>query len=188
MHGLRARPVGAGDRVLVIGASGGVGSFAVQMAVAAGATVTGVCSARNTQAVVALGAARAVDYETSSILDTDERFDLILDNVGAQPMLALEKLTTPTGILLANSGFRGPDGGAIARAVKANWRGRVLRKRIGTFFSSTNQEDLRVLANMLADGTIKPLVDTMFDLEHAAEAMRRMGSHHARGKVIVSVS
>ncbi len=187
LHGLRLRPVGPGDHVLVIGASGGIGSFAVQMALAAGATVTGVCSARNAQIVLGLGARHVIDYASESVMDTDQRFDLILDNVGAQPMLALEKLTTPTGILVPNSGEPGPDGAALARIVKANWRGRVLRKRIGTFYSSPNREDLRALAGMLADGTITPLVDTMFTLSHGPEAMGRVASRHARGKVIVSI-
>lgn len=187
LHGLRLRPVGPGDHVLVIGASGGIGSFAVQMAVAAGATVTGVCSARNAQTVLDLGASRVIDYTSESVVDTDQRFDFIFDNAGADPMLALEKLTTPTGILVPNSGEPGPDGGALARVIKAMWRGRVLRKRIGAFYSSPHREDLQALADMLADGTITPLVDTMFTLSHGPEAMERVASRHARGKVIVSV-
>lgn len=187
LHGLRLRPVGPGDHVLVIGASGGIGSFAVQMAVAAGATVTGVCSARNAQTVLDLGASRVIDYTSESVTDTDQRFDFIFDNAGADPMLALEKFTTPTGILVPNSGEPGPDGGALARIMKAMWRGRVLHKRIGTFYSSPNREDLRLLADMLADGVIAPLVDTMFTLSHGPEAMERVASRHARGKVIVSM-
>jgi NADPH:quinone reductase-like Zn-dependent oxidoreductase len=171
----------------VIGASGGIGSFAVQLAAAAGATVTGVCSARNAQTVLGLGATRVIDYTSESVVDTRERFDLIFDNAGADAMLALEKLTTPTGIVVPNSGEPGPDGGALARVVKATWRGKVLHKRIGTFLSSPRREDLRALADMLADGTITPLVDTMFPLAHAPEAMARVASRHARGKVIVSV-
>ncbi len=187
LHGLRLRPVGPGDHVLVIGASGGIGSFAVQMAVAAGAIVTGVCSARNAQTVLGLGASSVIDYTSESVVDTDQRFDFIFDNAGAIPMLALEKLTTPTGIVVPNSGEPGPDGAALARVIKAMWRGRVLRMRIGTFYSSPNGEDLRVLADMLAHGTITPLVDTMFTLDHGPEAMARVASRHARGKVIISI-
>jgi NADPH:quinone reductase-like Zn-dependent oxidoreductase len=187
LHGLRLRPVGPGDHVLVIGASGGIGSFAVQMAAAAGATVTGVCSARNAQSVLGLGASHVIDYTSESVVDTHQRFDFIFDNAGAAPMLALEKLTTPTGIVVPNSGEPGPDGGALARLVKATWRGRVLRRRIGAFYSSPNREDLRLLAAMLADGTVHPLVDTMFTLSHGPDAMARVASRHARGKVIVSV-
>lgn len=187
LHGLRVRPVGPGDHVLIIGAAGGIGSFAVQLAAAAGATVTGVCSAAKAQQVLDLGAHRVIDYATQSVLDLEERFDLIFDNVGAEPMLALEKLTAPTGILLPNSGERGPDGGALARVVKAMWRGKVLRKRIGSFYSSPNPQDLALLADMLADGTLTVPVDTMFSLAHGREAMERVASRHARGKVVVSV-
>ncbi|WP_291380258.1 NAD(P)-dependent alcohol dehydrogenase [Demequina sp.] len=187
LHGLRVRPVGPGDKVLVIGASGGIGSFAVQMAAAAGATVTGVCSSGNVQAVLDLGAHRVIDYTSESVLDTEERFDLIFDNVAADRMLALEKLTTATGVLLPNSGEPGPDGGALARVTKAAWRGKVLRKRIGVFYSSPNQQDLRALADMLTDGSLTVLMDTMFTLSHGADAMQRVASRHARGKVVVSV-
>ncbi len=187
LHGLRLRPVGPGDRVLVIGASGGIGSFAVQMAVAAGATVTGVCSSANVRTVLDLGAHRVIDYTRESVVDTQERFDFIFDNVGADPMLALEKLTTSTGILVPNSGEPGPDGGALARVLKATWRGTVLRKRIGSFYSSPNPQDLHILANMLADGSLTVLVDTMFSLAHGREAMLRVASRHARGKVVVSM-
>jgi NADPH:quinone reductase-like Zn-dependent oxidoreductase len=187
LQGLRLRPVGPGDRVLVIGASGGIGSFAIQMAAAVGATVTGVCSAANVQTVLDLGAHSVIDYTSESVVDSQERFDFIFDNVGAHPMLALEKLTTPTGIVVPNSGEPGPDGGALARVIKATWRGKVLRKRVGSFYSSPNQRDLRTLADMVGDGTLTVLVDTMFDLAHGRDAMERVASRHARGKVVVSV-
>lgn len=121
LHGLRLHPVGPGDHVLVIGACGGIGSFAVQMAAAAGATVTGVCSGRNAQTVLDLGATHVIDYTSESVLDTDQRFDLIFDNAGANPMLALEKLTTPTGIVSFTSALA-PSSHRPPARICARWR------------------------------------------------------------------
>jgi NADPH:quinone reductase-like Zn-dependent oxidoreductase len=187
LTGLRQREVGGGDRVLVIGASGGIGSFAVQLAKASGAHVTGVCSTRNIDAVRGLGANAVVDYTMQRVSALEGPFDLIFDNVGATPMLALERMASPTGLVLPNSGENGPDGGALARVVKANWHGRVRRKRLASFYSAPTRDNLELLGGMLANGTITPLVDTMFTLDHAADAMARVASRHARGKVVVSV-
>lgn len=187
LQGLRLRPPGPGSRVLIIGASGGIGSFAVQMAASAGAQVTGVCSSHNVGLVKALGAAHVVDYTRDSLVDMPERFDFIFDNVGAHRMLALAHLTTKDGLLVVNSGEDGPDGGALARVVKAAWHGKVRRRRITAFYSSPTAQDLEQLAHMLGAGTIAPSLDTMFTLDHAADAMARVASRHARGKVVVSV-
>lgn len=187
LQGLRLRPPGPGSRVLIIGASGGIGSFAVQMAAAAGAEVTGVCSSHNVDLVKALGAAHVLDYTKESVVGTQERFDLIFDNVGAHRMLALAPLTTETGLLVVNSGAEGPDGGALARVIKATWHGKVMHRRITAFYSSPAAADLDQLAEMLVSGTIVPSLDTMFTVDHAADAMARVASRHARGKVVVSV-
>lgn len=197
LHGLRragldpwptdsaAQPL-AGKRVLVIGAGGGVGSATVQLAAGAGAQVTGVCSARAADAVVELGAQRTVDYATEDVLELDGEFDLIMDNVGAQRMLDLEQLVTDSGVLFPNAGIPGPDGGAITRVAKANWHGKVRRRRIATFLATTNAADLRLLADHLADGTFTPLVDSRWDLTQASAALQRVADGHAHGKVIVT--
>lgn len=176
-----------GLRLLIIGASGGIGSFAVQMAVSAGAQVTGVCSSHNVGLVKDLGAAHVVDYTKHSLVDLPERFDFIFDNVGAHRMLALARLTTKDGLMVVNSGEDGPDGGALARVVKAVWHGKIMRRRIAAFYSSPTAQDMERLAQMLGAGTIAPSLDTMFTLDHAADAMARVASRHARGKVVVSV-
>jgi NADPH:quinone reductase-like Zn-dependent oxidoreductase len=177
---------GTGKRVLIIGASGGIGSFAVQMAKAAGAHVTGVCSGRNADAVRGLGADAVVDYTQEAVTDLPAWFDLIFDNVGADPMASLLTLTTPTGIVLPNSGLDGPDGGALARVVKTHARRLLLRQRYRSFYSAPMSTKLEAIGRLLADGTIAPLVDSVLPLERGSEAMARVASKHARGKVIVT--
>lgn len=185
---LRKRPVGPGDRVLVTGASGGVGSAAVQLAKAEGAHVTAVCSGRNVDAVRGLGADVVVDYEHESYTDLEPGFALVIDNVGAVPMLALERLTAPNGLMIPNSGVRGADGGALARVAKAAWRGGVLRKRIATVVASSGSADLERLGAMLASGRLTPLIDSVHPLDRAVDAMARVATHHASGKVLVAVA
>ncbi|WP_061961222.1 NAD(P)-dependent alcohol dehydrogenase [Demequina flava] len=176
----------AGKRVLVIGAGGGVGSATVQIAAGAGAHVTGVCSAGVADAVAALGAHRTVDYATEDVLALEGGFDLILDNVGAVPMLDLEQLVAPSGILFPNSGIPGPDGGAITRVAKANWHGKVRRRRIGTFLSTVIQSDMQLVADHLADGSFTPLVDSRWNLTQASAALQHIADGHVHGKVVVT--
>lgn len=185
---LRRRPVGPGDRVLVTGASGGVGSAAVQLAKAEGAHVTAVCSGHNVEAVRGLGADAVIDHEHESYTDLEPGFALVIDNVGAVPMLALERLTAPDGLMIPNSGVRGPDGGALARLAKAAWRGGVLRKRIATVVASSGSADLERLGALLASGRLTPLIDSVLPLDRAVDAMARVATHHARGKVLVAVA
>jgi NADPH:quinone reductase-like Zn-dependent oxidoreductase len=175
-----------GKRVLIIGASGGIGSFAVQMAKADGAHVTAVCSGRNADAVRALGADSVVDYTRESVTDLPAWFDLIFDNVGAVPMASLLELTTPRGVVLPNSGLDGPDGGAIRRVLKTHLRRMLLRKRYRAFYSAPTSAKLEQIARLLADGTITPLIDEVLPLERGSEAMARVASKHARGKVVVT--
>ncbi|GIG55623.1 NAD(P)-dependent alcohol dehydrogenase [Demequina activiva] len=177
---------GAGKRVLIVGASGGIGSFAVQIAKAAGAHVTAVCSGRNADAVRALGADAVVDYTQEAVTDLPAWFDLVFDNVGADPMASLLRLTTPTGVVLPNSGLDGPDGGALARVVKAYTRHLLLRRRYRAFYSAPSTAKLQAIGQLLSEGTIAPLVDSVMPLERGSEAMARVASKHARGKVIVT--
>ncbi|WP_062077136.1 NAD(P)-dependent alcohol dehydrogenase [Demequina globuliformis] len=177
-----------GSRVLVIGAAGGIGSFAVQLAARGGSDVTGVCSASGADAVMGLGAQRTVDYATEDVLALDGPFDLILDNVGAVPMLALERLVAPGGTLIPNAGIDGADGGALARVAKAAWHGKVRRRRISTFYSAPNAKDLALLAQCVADGRLTPLVDSTWPLAQASAALQRVAAGHAHGKVIVTPS
>ncbi|MFP5359867.1 MAG: NAD(P)-dependent alcohol dehydrogenase [Actinomycetes bacterium] len=187
LHGLRAAGLAPGQRVLINGAAGGIGHLAVQLATATGAEVTAVCSAANADWVADLGAARVVDYTRESILDLDERFDLVFDNVGNHRMREVMRLLTPGGVLLPNSGEPGPDGGPLARVAKAAWVNLVVRGvRVQTYYSSPRREDLERLAAMLADGTLRPHVDRVWALREAEAALARVASRHAAGKVVVA--
>src|SRR5690606_22417155 len=130
------------------------GSFAVQMAKAAGAHVTGVCSTRNVDTVKALGADAVVDYTRECVTNLPAEFNLVFDNVGAVPMAALHELTTPTGLVIPNSGLDGPDGGALLRVLKASVRRTLLRKRYRTYLSTPSTAALEAIARELAGGSL----------------------------------
>ena len=181
-----AAEVEAGQRVLVMGASGGVGSFAVQMAAGAGAHVTAVCSTRNVEAVRALGAHAVLDYTRERVTDLPDWFDAIVDNVGATPMESLHALTSPTGVVVPNSGLDGPDGGALMRVLRANARRALLRRRYRTFYSAPSTAKLERIGRDLASGALTPLIDSTLPLDRGSEAMARVASGHARGKVVVT--
>lgn len=174
-----------GTRVLIIGASGGIGSFAIQLAKHAGAHVTGVCSGRNAEAVRALGADGVVDYTRESVTDLPAWFDVIFDNVGAIPMEALHHLTSPTGVVLPNSGLPGPDGGPLMRVARTQARRLLLRRRYRGFLSTPSTAALERIAAALAEGIITPLIDSVLPLDRGSEAMARVASGHACGKVVV---
>lgn len=174
-----------GTRVLIIGASGGIGSFAVQLATHAGAHVTAVCSGSNADAVRALGAHAVVDYTRDRVTDLPAWFDVVFDNVGAIPMEALHALTSPTGVVLPNSGLPGPDGGPLMRVARTHARRALLRRRYRAFLSVPSTAALEQIAAALADGTLTPLLDAVLPLDQGSEAMARVASGHARGKVVV---
>ncbi|WP_084106473.1 NAD(P)-dependent alcohol dehydrogenase [Demequina sp. NBRC 110056] len=184
--GLPAGADGTGKRVLIVGASGGIGSFAVQLAAAQGAHVTGVCSTRNMDAVRALGADAVVDYTREAVTDLPAWFDVVFDNVGAVPMESLHALTTPTGVVVPNSGLDGPDGGAIMRVLRLHARRILLRRRYRGFYSAPSTAKLEAIGRSLADGALTPLVDEVLPLSRGSEAMARVASGHARGKVVVT--
>jgi NADPH:quinone reductase-like Zn-dependent oxidoreductase len=190
LHGLRdAGGVRAGQRVLVNGASGGVGTFAVQIAAALGAEVTGVCSTRNVELVRSLGAAHVVDYTAADFADGRTRYDVILDNVGNRPLRDLRRAVTPRGTILLNGG--GSPGhvfgavGSMAKAVAAN---AVVRQRLRPFLSKPKREDLLTLTRMIEDGTLTPVVDRAYPLADTAKALHLVEQGHARGKIVVSVA
>ncbi len=176
-----------GQTVLVTGASGGVGSFAVQIAKAFGAEVTGVCSSRNVELVRSLGADHVVDYEKTDFTSTGKRYDVILDNVEAQPLAAVRKALTPTGTLIPNSGRGGRWLGPIGRIVNARILSRFTRQQLKPFTSVARREDLITLADLLTTGQVKPLIDRTYRLDEAADALRQVAGGHSRGKVVVTV-
>jgi NADPH:quinone reductase-like Zn-dependent oxidoreductase len=181
----RLRP---GQRVLVNGASGGVGTFAVQLARALGAVVTAVCSTRNLGVARSLGADRVVDYTREDFTRTDRRHDLLLDVAGSRPWSACRRVLTPEGRLVmvgAPKGSRllgplGHIGGVRLASLRAG-------QRVVFFISRSSGEDLAALAELLEAGTVTPCVERTYPLGEAADALRHLGEGHARGKLVVTV-
>ena len=180
--------VQAGHRVLVNGAAGGVGTYAVQIAAALGAEVTGVCSTRNVELVRSIGAAHVVDYTTADFTDGRVCYDVILDNVGNRPLRRLRRALTPTGILVLNGGgspghVLGPVG-SILRAVVVN---RLVRERLRLLPHEQNSDQLLTLTGLIEAGKLTPVIDRTYPLADTAEGLRRVEQGHARGKVVISV-
>jgi len=180
--------VGAGTRVLINGASGGVGTFAVQIAKALGAQVTGVCSTRNLELVRSLGADHVIDYTEEDFTRGEQRYDVILDNVINHPPSATARVLTPTGMLIPNS--IGNTGGLFAglpRAARAALLGRGSTDVQFVMNWVVNRENLRALATLLESGDIKVVIDKVYPLDEAAKAVAHMLGHHARGKIVITV-
>jgi NADPH:quinone reductase-like Zn-dependent oxidoreductase len=176
-----------GQTVLVTGASGGVGSFAVQIAKAFGAEVTGVCSTRNVDLARSLGADHVVDYTTTDFTRAEKRYDVILDNVEAQPLAAVRRALTPTGTLIPNSGRGGRWLGPIGRIVTARVLSGFTRQRLRPFTSVEKRQDLLTLADLLATGRVTPVIDRTYPLDAAADALRHVAAGHTRGKVVITI-
>ncbi len=179
--------VGPGTRVLINGASGGVGTLAVQIAKALGAEVTGVCSTRNLELVRSLGADHVIDYTEEDFTRGEYRYDVILDNVMNRPPTATAQVLSATGMLIPNS--IGNAGGLLAglpRMARAALMGRG-KTRVAFVTCVVNRENLDALAALLEDGEVKVVIDKIFPLSEAANAVAHMLGHHARGKVVVAV-
>lgn len=176
-----------GERLLVNGAAGGIGQFVVQLAKLHGIHVTAVCSGHNVERVKSLGADVVLDYTTDNVLDAPQPYDAVLDNAGSVSIRDWQKVTRKGGAILPNSGAEGPDGGALMRVVKANVFNLFAPHRIKTFYAQVSTERLQYLAALVGQGTVTPLIDSLYDWEHTADAVERVASHHARGKVVVSV-
>jgi NADPH:quinone reductase-like Zn-dependent oxidoreductase len=176
-----------GQTVLVTGASGGVGSFAIQIAKARGAQVTGVCSTRNEDVVRSLGADHVVDYTRRDFTRDEKRYDVILDNVEAHPLAAVRRALAPTGILIPNSGRGGRWIGPLGRVVKARALSGFSRQQLKPFTSLGKRQDLLALADLLATGQVRAVIDRTYPLDEAADALRYVAAGHTQGKVVITV-
>lgn len=180
--------VGTGTRVLVNGASGGVGTMAVQIAKAHGADVTGVCSKRNVALVRSLGADHVIDYTTADFTNGDRRYDVILDNVMNHPLSETARMLTPTGVLIPNSvGTSKGFFGGVPRAARAALMARRDAPLVRFVTCVVNRDNLTALAGLLESGTVKVMIDQVYQLDEAARAVAHVATHHARGKVVISV-
>jgi NADPH:quinone reductase-like Zn-dependent oxidoreductase len=191
LQGLRdSGQVKAGQSVLINGAAGGVGTFAVQIAKALGATVAGVCSARNAELICSLGADRVIDYAQEDFTRGAESFDVIFDLVGNRPLSAMRKALTARGVFVGCGGG-GPDksgwelmAGMLGQAIAA----RFSSQKLTGVLAKVNTQDLNVLAGMLESGAVRPLISKRYSLQETAEAARHVESCHALGKVIISIA
>ena len=180
--------VKAGDKVLIIGASGGVGTFAVQIAKAFGAEVIGVSSTAKMDLVRALGADHVVDYTGSDIADGRHRYDVILDIGGNRRLSQLRRALTPRGRLVLVGGET--DGrwlGGNDRQLRAVLLSPLVGQKLGTFVASENAEDLMALHQLVEAGKVAPVVDRTYPLTDVAAAIRHLLDGHARGKIVVTV-
>ncbi len=180
----------AGQSVLINGASGGVGTFAVQIAKSYGARVTGVCSTRNLDLVRSLGAEQVIDYTKQDFAHLGQRYDLILDNVGTQPLSQFRQALTPNGICVLIGGGGPNDGrwiGPITRPFKAMLLSPFVSQKFGMLLAELNHNDLAYLADLMQSGEIKPVIDRTYkSLSEIPDAIRYLEQGHARGKVVVS--
>lgn len=189
LHGLRdAGGLQPGQRLLVNGASGGVGSFAVQLGKILGAEVTGVCSTANVDMVRSLGADRVVDYTREDFTAGADRYDVILDNIENRPLSAVRRALTPRGTLVLNSGTGATGLRMLARLVWPLVLSPFTSHRLRRFISNPKRADLEWLAERAADGSLRPVIGSTYALAETAAALRLIETGHSRGKVVVTVA
>jgi NADPH:quinone reductase-like Zn-dependent oxidoreductase len=177
-----------GQKALVNGAAGGIGTFAVQIARSLGAEVTGVCSTTNMDFVRSIGADHVIDYTREDFTRTGDRYDCILDNVGNRSLSDLRRALTPAGMLVPNGGrFDNRWFASAGRLVSAMVSFRFVSQRLGRFVVAPTHDDLVVLKGLIEAGTVTPVIDRTHPLSDTAQAMVRVGEGHARGKVVISV-
>jgi NADPH:quinone reductase-like Zn-dependent oxidoreductase len=178
----------AGQRVLVIGASGGVGTFAVQLARAMGGVVDGVAGTGNLDLVISLGAERVFDHRTTDISDIGERYDLVLDIGGRNPVRMLRRLLTPTGTLVIVGGENGNRvTGGVGRQLRAVLLSPFVGQRLTTFMSKEHHGFVERLAAFLESGEVVPAVQSRYTLDDATDAMRHLEAGAVSGKIVVQV-
>jgi NADPH:quinone reductase-like Zn-dependent oxidoreductase len=187
LQGLRKGKVRSGQRVLVIGAGGGVGSYAVQLAVDAGADVTGICSTAKMDLVRSLGADDVLDYTREQITDGGRRYDLILDTGGNRTLRELRRALTPTGTLVIVGAEVGGMKQGVERQLLAMLLSPFIRQHLRSYVSMPNEADLQVLADQLEAGTLRAAVDRTFPLADAGEAITYLRDGKAKGKVVLTV-
>ena len=178
----------AGQKLLVVGASGGVGTFAVQIGKSFGADVTGVCSTRNIEMVRSIGANRVIDYTQQDYTRGGQEFDLILDNIGNHSLKDTRRALKTNGTLLPN-GAPAPSGwfGGLGHPLKAGIVSVFVKQQGRSFLSMENKEDLATLRELGATGTLTPVIDRTYPLEHAIEAISHVGEGHAQGTTVITV-
>jgi NADPH:quinone reductase-like Zn-dependent oxidoreductase len=192
LQGLRDKgKVQPGQKVLINGASGGVGTFAVQIAKSFGADVTGVCSTRNLDMVRSLGADHVIDYTKDDFTKADQRYDVILDNVANHSLSECRRVLNPDGryVLIGGgavneSRWLGP---GLTHAFKAMFLSKFVSQKMGMMLAELNQKDLTALADLMQSGKVTPVIDRTYKLSELPKAIQYLEQGHARGKVVVKV-
>lgn len=182
--------VQAGQKVLINGASGGVGTYAVQIAKSYGADVTGVCSGRNVELVQSLGADHVIDYTKEDFTKGDQRYDVIIDNVANHSLSEVRRVLAENGTyVMIGGGGANEQGvlGVMGKALKAELYGRFIKQKMGFMMAQPTTPDLTLLAGMVESGKLKPVIDRTYKLDQIKEAIAYVEEGHARGKVIVTV-
>jgi len=190
LQALRKGQIRAGQSVLIYGASGGIGTFAVQIAKSFGAEVTGVCSTRNLEMVRSIGADHVVDYTQEDFTREEQRYDLILATAGYRSIFDYKRALSPSGIYVATGGsMAGPK--ATTQILEALLLGPLISmsgsKKLGSLHLNLNQQDLVFLKELLEAGRVKPVIDRRYPLNEVAEALRYYREGHARGKVVITL-
>jgi len=192
LQGLRDKGrIKPGQKVLVNGASGGVGTFAVQIAKSYGTEVTAVCSTRNLEMVRSIGADHVIDYTKEDFTKTDQRYDLILDIVGNHSFSERRRILNPNGICVmvgvGGSGWHDESAGRMMGELNAYLRSRFVSEKFMTYLANLNKPDLAILADLMRDGKMTPVIDKTYKLNDVTSALRYLETGHARGKVVITV-
>jgi NADPH:quinone reductase-like Zn-dependent oxidoreductase len=191
LQGLRTGKIHAGQKVLINGASGGVGTFALQIAKAFNTAVTAVVSTRNVEIARKLGADHVIDYTKEDFTKRDERYDLLFDNVTNHSMSERRHILKPNGIcVLAGIGGAGPNQGQmwrIARGLGATLWSRFTDHKFERYITTSNQADLKFLSELMVAGKLTPFVEKTYPMTETSEALRYFGEGHARGKIVITI-
>jgi len=189
LQGLRDKgQVQPGQKVLINGASGGVGTFAVQIAKALGAEVTGVCSTGNVDLVRSIGADHVIDYTREDFTRTDRRYDLLLDVAGSRSWSACRRVLNPQATLVIVGAPKGNRlVGPLSHIVKVKLAAFRSSQKVVFFIAKFDKTDMAVLADLLAARTVVPVIDRRYELAETADAFRYLGDGHARGKIVLAV-
>jgi NADPH:quinone reductase-like Zn-dependent oxidoreductase len=182
--------VAPGQQVLINGASGGVGTFAVQIAKSLGAEVTGVCSARNADLVRSIGADHVVDYASEDFTRNGQRYDVVFDLVGNRSLTDFRRALTPEGTLLLSGGGVSEGGsflGPLALMIRAQLASRFVRHRLLSVTEKPSRENLAALRDLVESGAVAPVIDRTYPLSDVPEAIRYLEVEHARAKVVITV-
>jgi NADPH:quinone reductase-like Zn-dependent oxidoreductase len=191
LQGLRDKgKVQPGQKVLINGASGGVGTFAVQIAKSYGAEVTGVCSTRNLDMVRSLGADHVIDYTKEDFTKSDQRYDVILDNVANHSLSECRRVLNPNGkyVLIGGGGVNESRwlGPGLTHAFKAMFLSKFVSQQMGMMLAELNQKDLTFLADLMESGKVAPVIDKRYKLSELPQAIEYLEQGHARGKVVIT--